>query len=323
LRDRAGGGRDRFLAPGLEMSSKAESISLLGAVLLLGFASVWELQKKIDVQLAAVDIEQDDVLLRSPRLMKDLSMEFAPLMADVYWTRAVQYYGNKHVSGDTGLSLLWPLLDIASTLDPGLLPVYHFGSIFLSQKPPGGAGEPEHAAELIQRGIAANPNQWRLYQDLGNIYYFDMQDYGKASQAFLEGSKNPSAAIWMKVMAAKIAGEGHSLETSKFLWAELYRNSKDENIRKNADIHLKLIRSQEDCEAIDKLSAEFEKRNGRRPGTIHELVRAGLLQGMPIDPEKYPYVFGDDGSAQLNPESPLFEKQALFEHFDKVNHGRY
>src|SRR5262249_36578447 len=159
---------------------------------------------------SAIDVEQDDLLFTSPRLVKDLTMEFAPLMADVYWTRAVQYYGNKQLSKDPRLGLLWPLLDIATTLDPHLIPAYRFGGIFLSHKAPGGAGEPERAIELIQRGIAANEGQWRLYQDLGNIYYFDLQDYAKASQAFLEGSKNPEAPIWMKMMAAKIAGEGQS-----------------------------------------------------------------------------------------------------------------
>lgn len=305
------------------MSSKAISATLLVVVLLAGFTGVWRLQKKIDAQLAAVNVEQDDVLLRSPKLMKDLSMEFAPLMADVYWTRAVQYYGNKHLSADKGLSLLWPLLDIATTLDPQLLPAYRFGSIFLSQKAPGGAGEPQHAVELIERGIAANPDEWRLYQDLGNVYYFDLKDYRKAGEAYLEGSKNPDAAIWMTIMAAKISEEGASLETSKLLWMELLQNTKDENVRDNAKLHLKLIQTQEDCAAIDGLRAEFARRTGRRPATIRELVQAGLLRGVPRDPDGYVYVFGDDGSAQLNPDSPLFEKQALVERFQKQNQSMY
>src|SRR5215471_2329628 len=139
------------------MKSKGLAFLVLGVVLLAGFAGVWQLQKKIDAQLSAINVEQDDVLLASPRLMKDLTMEFAPLMADVYWTRAVQYYGNKQLSRDKGLNLLWPLLDIATTLDPQLIPAYRFGGIFLSQRPPGGAGEPERAIELMRRGIAANP----------------------------------------------------------------------------------------------------------------------------------------------------------------------
>ena len=52
--------------------------------------------------------------------------------------------------------------------------------MYLSDAPPRGAGRPDLAVELIERGIRANPDQWRLYYDLGFVYYFDMKDYPKA-----------------------------------------------------------------------------------------------------------------------------------------------
>src|SRR5260370_41415715 len=87
----------------------------------LGFASIWWLQRRIDTQRESLSEERDDVLLRSGKLVKAMSLEYAPLLADIYWTRAVQYYGNKHVRGQANLELLWPLLDIPTTLDSNLL----------------------------------------------------------------------------------------------------------------------------------------------------------------------------------------------------------
>ena len=89
-----------------------------GLLLLLpvGFAGVWRLQRKINTARAAMHQEQDEVLLRSPKLMKMLTAEYATLAADIYWTRAVQYYGNKRLGQDTDLQSLWPLLDLATTL---------------------------------------------------------------------------------------------------------------------------------------------------------------------------------------------------------------
>src|SRR3984893_19430420 len=181
------------------MSSK-NCIALLLFVL-LGFAGVRRLQQRIDVQQSAVESEEDEMMLRSGKLVKGLSLEYAPLVADIYWTRVVQYFGNKHAGKQVDLRLLWPLLDVTSVLDPHLMPVYHFGSMFLSDAPPRGAGRPDLAVELIERGIRANPDQWRLYYDLGFVYYFDKKDYPKAAAAFYEGSKNPSALIWMKITA--------------------------------------------------------------------------------------------------------------------------
>src|SRR5208283_4195559 len=55
-----------------------------------------------------------------------------------YWTRAVQYYGEKHRLRQMNLELLWPLLDITTTLDPDLIVAYRFGSTFLSDARRGG-----------------------------------------------------------------------------------------------------------------------------------------------------------------------------------------
>jgi len=63
---------------------------LLCAVLMAGFAGVWRLQQRIDVQREALHQEKDDLVLRSGPMLKAMSLEYAPLMADLYWTRVVQ-----------------------------------------------------------------------------------------------------------------------------------------------------------------------------------------------------------------------------------------
>jgi tetratricopeptide (TPR) repeat protein len=286
-------------------------------VLPLGFAGIWQLQHTIDAQRASLSQERDDLLLRSGKLMKAMSLEYAPLMADIYWTRVVQYYGNKHSQGKTNLELLWPLLDITTTLDPNLLVAYRFGAVFLSQAAPAGAGRPDLAVELIQRGIRANPDYWRLYEDLGFVYYFDLKDYQKASEAFLEGSKKPNAQVWMKVMAARISAEGESYATSVFLWKDIYESASDPSVKQNALMQLKLLKAKEDCRQLDALADEYEKRNRRRPTRMAELIEAGFLRGMPADPEGFAYNLGANGKAELNVDSPLLEQQLLMERYKK------
>jgi len=284
---------------------------LLAAVLILGLAAAWTLQKQIDAEQAGMFLEQDNLLLQSGSLVKKLSLEYAPLMGAIYWTRAVQYYGEKHQLHAPGLDLLWPLLDITTTLDPNLLVAYRFGSIFLSDAAPRGAGRPDLAAKLLERGIQANPEEWRLYQDLGNVYYFDAKDYPKAAAAFEEGSRNPKAPIWMKVLAAKIAGEGRSLDTSYSLWRQVYETTTDEDIRKNAESHLRSLKVDLDLLELDRLLDEYEKQTGKRAKRISELVEAGLLKRVPIDSKGFPYVVGASGKAELNLNSPVLEEKLV------------
>ncbi len=271
----------------------------------LGFAAIYRLQVRMDSEINRVHQEKDELLLRSARLVKTLGLEYDGLLADLYWTRVVQYYGGKHRTLDPNLELLWPLLDLTTELDPHLIVAYRFGVIFLSQRPPFGAGRPDLAESLVRRGIANNPEYWRLWADLGFLYYWEMKDYAKASNAFLEGSKNPHAAVWMKVLAARVAEEGRSLEVSLFLWQQVYDSSKDPAVRKNAEGHLQSLKAELDLKRLDETVAAFKKRFGRYPGSIEEMVSAGLLRGRPVDPAGFPYVLEQEGEVHLNAASPI------------------
>jgi hypothetical protein len=281
-------------------------------VLPAGFTGIWKLQRNINVQRDAMRQEQDEVLVRSPKLLKLVTLEYSTLAADIYWTRAVQYYGGKRLGQDTNLESLWPLLDVATTLDPNLLPAYRFGATFLGEPAPRGAGRPDLAIELLQRGMKENPDYWRLDQDLGNIYYFELKDYSNAGQAYLNGSKKPGAGAWMKIMAARLLEKGDSRETAAMLWTEVLESSTDDSIKENARINLELLRSDEDIDHINEISAQFAGRVGRAPKSIRELIQAGLLGGQPVDPDGYAYEIGPDGKAGISESSPLFKQRRVY-----------
>ncbi len=82
-------------------------------------------------------------------------------------------------------------------------------------------------------------------------------------------------------------------------------------IKQNALLHLQMLQVKEDCKRLDALADEFAKRFGKRPVRMSELVQAAMLRGIPGDPLGFAYVFGADGKAELNLESPLLEQQLL------------
>jgi len=106
----------------------------------------------------------------------------------------------------------------------------------------------------------------------------------------------------MKVMAARIAAEGESLATSAFLWQDIYNSTTDPTIKKNAELHLQLLRVREDCKQLDAL-ADDTRAVGKRPTHMNELVWAGLLPGsLPILWGSLT-IFSDEGKAELNLDS--------------------
>ncbi len=211
-------------------------------LLMLG---VWMVARFNEPYAAKMQPGPDVLNLSSARVIKALSIGYNGLMADIYWTRAVQYYGDKRhavqLTGNQAVEhypLLDPLLEITVTLDPQLVVAYKFGAYFLTEPSPVGAARPDLAARLLRQGITNNPNEWRLWADLGMIYY-QHGDYAHAAEAYRMGSEHPHADEWMKVMAAKIAQEGGTNQISVFLWSQIFQSTKDPLIRNNALQHLR------------------------------------------------------------------------------------
>lgn len=274
-------------------------VGLLGGVLLV------RLQQRLDAALASLRHEADILYLPSGPFLKRLSLGYEGLLACVYWTRAVQHYGRDRLAGRQGFPLLYSLLDITTTLDPELLIGYRFGAIFLAERPPAGAGRIDLAVKLLEKGMAAKPDYWRFWSDLGFVYYWNAKDYTQASAAFLEGSQKPGAADWMKVMAARVAAEGGDRPTSAFLWREIYESTDDPSMRRHALARLRQLKVEEDMEQLEKLVARYARENNQPPRALQDLIEAGYLAGVPVDPLGYPYRLDARGRVRLDPRSPL------------------
>ncbi|MGH9601433.1 MAG: hypothetical protein ACRD24_03500 [Terriglobales bacterium] len=235
----------------------------------------------------------------SVKVLRAMSLGYTGLMADIYWTRTVQYFGRKHKERSERYDLLPKLLDITTELDPHLLVAYKYGSVFLAQPPPEGAGMPDLAAEFVENGIRENPDDWQLYYHLGFIHFIERQDYKAASQAFERGSKVPGAHPWMKVMAAAMAQYAGERDVARRLWEYIYESTEDKFIRQNAVKRLRALNVDDAITALEQVVKTYRERTGRLPGSWSELVQAGYVRGFPIDPLGYPLKLLPDGRIEL------------------------
>jgi tetratricopeptide (TPR) repeat protein len=255
----------------------------------------------------------DDALyISSPKMVKRASLGFDGVMACIYWTRTVQYFGHRHFNREHTYNELAPLLEITTTLDPHLFPAYRFGASFLAPAPPNGAGEPNRAIQLMEYGIQNNPNNWQLYYDLGFVYYTELKDYKKAAEVFARGSKVPNAHPVMQVMAAQMAEHAGEVATARMLWSATYDSTNDSDIRQNAVEHLRAIRVDEDVTSLQSAVTRFGERTGRLPTSMAELVAAEHLPGTPRDPEGHPYKLTPEGRVLVeNPDDFNFLTKGL------------
>lgn len=225
----------------------------------------------------------------SGKILNKMSLGYSSLLADIYWTRTVQYFGGRFLKDSAHYDLLYPLLDITTDLDPQLIEAYQTGSVFLSQQFPAGAGQPDKAVTLLHKGIRANPGYWRLYFTLGFIHYLDRKDFKAAELAFAKGAEVPGAQPWMKVMAARMAERGDDRNTALALWKVIYESNQDKMVRDTALQHMASLRADADIEELERRVQTYRERTGSLPATWSDLLRAGVLSTIPIDPTGTPY----------------------------------
>lgn len=278
------------------------------SIIILGFIAVFGLSRFINANQAPLppEIAEADLAFKSDTLKK-YSLGFDGLIADYYWISSLQYIGRKIIEKN-GLAniqiddltplnprLLYPLLDTAITLDPEFSAAYSYGATVLP------AVNVEQAIKFIEKGIAAQPDNWRLYHQLGYIYWKN-ENYQKASAIYVEGAAKPNAAPFMKQIGAILAAEGSSRNTARIIYRQLYENADDNQTKDIALRRLMQVDSFDELDVLRSALRQFQAQNNRCIAGWHELfplIRTARLpngKGLrftqslePIDPSDTPY----------------------------------
>lgn len=279
--------------------TRSESGLLLAVV--MGLAGVAGISKLIDNYRppAQTAIEEERLYVNAATVNR-ISLGFNGLLADWYWMRSLQYVGRKimgvpeHIQIDNlaqlDLKLLAPLLDAATTLDPHFIEPYQYAAVVLP------AIDVNEAIRITQKGIAANPNSWRLYQHLGYIYW-QQKDFKSAGEAYASGAKIPGVPPWMEAMKARMEGEGGSRDTARQIYQRMYEDAGDEQVKEMARRRLLQLDAWDDLDSLRRIFASYKSRTGQCPNTWRELeplMRAMRVKtdaaGAPLDPAGTAYL---------------------------------
>jgi tetratricopeptide (TPR) repeat protein len=280
------------------------STSILAGIIVVGLGGVVLLARWLEERRPKMESEvQQESLYLTGNALRRASLGFNGLVADWYWMRALQYVGGKILNAprdvqldnlaQLDLKLLAPLLDVATTLDPEFSEPYQYAAVVLP------AIDEDEAIRITRKGIAANPNQWRLYQHLGYIYW-QRGDYAAAGDAYEQGAKIPGAPAWMEAMKARMAAEGGSRNVAREIYTRMFEQATDSKIKEMARLRLLQLDSMDQRDVIRKLLAIYKNRVGKCPSSWRELepllraARLPVANGTPVDPAGTPYLLMTD-----------------------------
>jgi hypothetical protein len=263
-------------------------------------------QRQIDGRIGVYRTHEEALYLTG-RQLRRLAPGFNDLLADLYWLRTVQYYGSQRIWGGGHYDLLAPLIDVVTDLDPRLEIAYRYGAIFLSEKPPVGAGDPQKGVAILEKGVRNNPLNWRLRQDLGFLLFTFLGDSKRGADVLMEAARLPGAPFWLESLAAQVLYKGGDRETSRRIWKGMYEQAEEGPMKYNALAHLRYLDALDQAEAIGRLVRAYEARTGRRPDSLDQLRAAGLLRGAPVDPSGTPFAYDQEtGRVTIDRRSELW-----------------
>ncbi len=245
--------------------------------------------------------------LRSGAVARRVFLDFNALAADVYWIRTIQHYGRDRKSDRTAtrFELLQPLLDLTTTLDPHFNIAYRFGAIFLSMPEPTGPGRTDQAIALLEKGLKADPTRWQYAHDIGFVNYWYTHNYEEAARWFQKAADMPNAPEWIRPLAAVTLAEGGDRTGAHRILTELL-SSDLSYIREAAQRALDQLRALDAIDELQALVARYHATTGQAPRGWADLIRAGLLRGVPADASHTAFVYDPDSeTVSLSVQSPL------------------
>jgi hypothetical protein len=266
--------------------------------------------------------DPDMVYVSSGTAVRRLTTAYNALAADVYWVRAIQYFGATRVrlaSEQRGpepppllaaepdeYPALYPLLDVTTSLDPRFNIAYRFGAVFLAEPYPGGPGRPDLAIKLLEKGLADRPDKWEYMQDIGFVHYWYRHDYQAAANWFDKAAHVPGAPWWLKSLAATTLAQGGDRASSRLMWQGIRDTAEVDWLKHDAERRLAQLQVMDDIDALQKRVDGYVAQTGAPASDWAALVRAGVFPGIPADPTRRPYELDPSGRVRLSSTSSLW-----------------
>lgn len=161
---------------------------------------------------------QGEELLYFPSglFVRQASLGYETAAADALWLRGIQYYG-EHRLTDQKYVLIGHVMDIVTELDPAFVQPYSFGAFVMAQE----LKQPERGLELLERGMRANPENWKLAFEAGFLHYVCRRDFAAAARFFTLASRMPGHEAYVERFAAFANQRAGNTGMAILLWKQV------------------------------------------------------------------------------------------------------
>ena len=231
--------------------------------------------------------QRGELFVPRPDVARLTALGFDALISDYYWLQAVQRVGAS--THPTGLApLIGRLIDVVTTLNPWVGHPYRFAAVWMIDSPE----SVRQANHLLERGVAAHPDDWRNHFYLGFNHFFYLEDVESAVGALERAIELRGAPVYLKRLVARLKAQKDGLETSAAFLQELVRDTKSPRERAKYERALDEIETERRARWLDQAHAEFRQRFGRNIESVEDLTRGPdpVRDRIPPEPHGWEWV---------------------------------
>ncbi len=225
---------------------------------------------------------------------------FGNFLADLTWLEAVQVAGNEAMT-PRDYDRLSLLLQTTVRLDPRFYVPYILGAIVLMESP----GHVDDALALLEEGRRNLPGQWLYPYYQGYIHYFLRDDPTRGGQALMEASRIPGCPGIVPLVGARMLSEGRRPETAIAFLRDILGRESDPVRRRTFENRYRDVLTERDLQMLEEAVATYRSRFLRAPGSLSDLVSAGIVAAIPPEPRGGSYFLAPGAEVK----SDRFEKR--------------
>ena len=232
--------------------------------------------------------------LPNGKYLKAISLGHAPLVADLVYLWAIQYYSDYELT-DRSRFVEHVFGDVIAELDPNYIDPYWLGAILLTTE----MKDLEGGLRLLDRGFANKPTAWILPY-LAGWECDRVGQYDRAAAYFDRAARAPGAPPDLFRLKAWMTALTGNLREAIARWQDVLDDPRnDEDARAIAKRQIRTLTVKADLQDLNTAIAAFRARAGRAPRTLDELVRSGAMRSLPLDPDGNRYVY-DPATASVS-----------------------
>jgi hypothetical protein len=213
-------------------------------------------------------VDRGEAFVPDPQAAQIAALGFDAVAADYYWLQAIQAVGG-HVIVDEGVGRhLGLLIDVVTTLDPWVDHPYRFAAIWMTE----GEDNVRKANELLERGIAHHPDDWRNWFYLGFNHFYYLGEDEIAADALETASMLPGSPPYLPRLVARLRSAHADIDVALVFLHQMLESTDDPERRAVYQAALDEIEVETKARFLDKAREAHIKLLGRDIERVEDLV---------------------------------------------------